>query len=92
MHKKAVELESEPKLKSVFARGSDHAKLLTFNFFRIVYSGIVMFLPYNQFHRLFATLYLCNYELGQKHHNDKAVASACDTVYDFLNERLKHFL
>ena len=51
-----------------------------------------MFLPYNQFHRLFATLYLCNYELGQRHHNDKAVASACDTVYDFLNERLKHFL
>ena len=92
MHKKAVELESQPKLKSVFARGSDHAKLLTFNFFRIVYSGILMFLPYNQFHRLFATLYLCNYELGQRHHNDKAVASACDTVYDFLNERLKHFL
>ena len=92
MHKAAVELESQPKVKSMFALGADRAKNLTFNFFRIVYSGMLMFLPYNQFHRLFATLHLCNYELGHRHHNDHAVASACDTVYDFLIERLQHFL
>ena len=84
MHKEALDLERQQHLSSMFKVGAQKAKVLTQNFLRLVYSSILMFLPYRQLTRLFTSLFLCGFEIGNRNVDDHAAAAACDTYYDYF--------
>lgn len=92
MHKQAQDLESQPDISGFFSAGAQKAKMLTQNFLRLTYSAIMMFLPYRQLIRLFTTLHLCDFEVGNRNMSHHAAAAACDTFYDYIFANVsKHF-
>ena len=47
-HKTAVDIESQPRPENMFTFAAQKAKELTMNFLRILYSCLLMYLPYRQ--------------------------------------------
>ena len=91
MHKEAHVLESQVDLSAAFTAGAEKAKMLTQNFLRLAYSSIMMFLPYRQLTRLFTTLHLCGFEIGNRNMTEHSGADACDTFYDYIFDNVsKH--
>ena len=91
MHKEAQVFESQSDLSAAFTAGAQKAKMLTQNFLRLVYSSIMMFLPYRQLTRLFTTLHLCGFEIGNRNMTEHSGADACDTFYDYIFDNVsKH--
>ena len=88
MHKIAMEIEKSKSIKSMFSHGAQRAQQVTFNFFRLAYACILMYVPYRRFVMLNAALSLCGFDIGNRHHNADAAASVVDTFYDFFRTRL----
>ena len=92
MHKEAHVLESQVDLSVAFTAGAEKAKMLTQNFLRLAYSSIMMFLPYRQLTRLFTTLHLCGFEIGNRNMTEHSGADACDTFYDYIFDNLSNYI
>ena len=88
MHKLAMEIEKSRSIKSMISAGAHRAKQVTYNFFRLAYACVLMYVPYRRFVLLNAALSLCGFETGNRHHNADAAASVVDTFYDFFRTRL----
>ena len=92
MHKEAHVLESQVDLSVAFTAGAEKAKMLTQNFLRLAYSSIMMFLPYRKLTRLFTTLHLCGFEIGNRNMTEHSGADACDTFYDYIFDNLSNYI
>ena len=74
MHKVAMEIEKSKSIKSMISAGAHRAKQVTYNFFRLAYACILMYVPYRRFVMLNAALSLCGFDKGNRHHNADAMA------------------
>ena len=91
MHKEARLLKSQPKIGGAFGAAALKAKSLTLIFFRLLYSAFRMSLPYRQIIRLMTTLKECGFDIGNRNHDEKAAAAACDCMYDTLFGKVRRF-
>ena len=91
MHKEARLLKSQPKIGGAFGAAALEAKSLTLNFLRLIYSAFRMSLPYRQIIRLMTTLKECGFDIGNRNHDEKAAAAACDCMYDTLFGKVRRF-
>ena len=91
MHKEAIGLDSQLKLMTGFQIASNKVKALTLNFFRYCYSSIRMGLSYRQLIRFISTLKESGFEVGNRNHDQKAAAAACDCMYDTVFNRLRSY-
>ena len=92
MHIAALDIEKSRNLGSMFTAQAIKAKEITFNFLRISYACICMYVPYRKFTILNVALSLSAFAIGNRHHGEKAAAAAVDMFYDFFFKRLSRFV
>ena len=92
MHKAAIDIEKSRSMGSMLSAQAIKAREITFNFLRIAYACICMYVPYRKFTILNVALSLSAFAIGNRHHGEKAAAAAVDMFYDFFFNRLSRFV